>query len=191
MLRWLVVGLGGVLLAGAAAAQDVASGRKIAGMCRTCHGLNGYAQIPVAPNIGGEPASYISGQLRAFRSGLRVNEMMSVVASGLSDEAIADVAAWYAAQTANAAIPAGMDPSMAPASCVACHGADGIAVNPDAPNLAGETTIYLDTQLKAFRSGKRKHETMSAIAADLDDPDIRAAAEWYAAIKLQIEAPKK
>ncbi|MCJ8517556.1 c-type cytochrome [Pseudorhizobium tarimense] len=48
----------------------------------------------------------------------------------------------------------------------------------DAPHLAGENVIYIDTQLKAFRSGKRQHEVMSQITAGLTDAEIRAAAEW-------------
>ena len=78
-----LLGLGGLLLAGAATGQDLEAGRRVAGMCRTCHGLEGLAQIPVAPNIGGEPADYIATQLEAFRSGARKQEMMSVVAAGL------------------------------------------------------------------------------------------------------------
>jgi cytochrome c553 len=189
MRAGFVLGLGGLLLAGAVSAQDVEAGRKVAGMCRTCHGLDGLSVMPVAPSIGGEPASYISGQLEAFRSGARVNEMMSVVAAGLSDEQIADVAAWYAAQTATAVPPAGFDPAAAPAACVECHGADGIAVIDAAPNLAGENAIYIDTQLKAFRSGKRASEVMTPIAEGLDDAAIRAAADWYAAIGLSMAPP--
>jgi cytochrome c553 len=60
---------------------------------------------------------------------------------------------------------------------------------PDAPNLAGEANIYLDTQLKAFRSGKREHEIMTGIAADLTDVEIRALADWYAAVRLEIALP--
>ena len=183
------LGLGGLLLAGAGLAQDIEAGRKVAGMCRTCHGLDGIAAIPVAPNIGGEPAGYLAAQLEAFRSGARVQEMMSVVAVGLSDAQIADVTAWYAAQAVRPVPPAGFDPAAAPAVCSGCHGADGIAVIPEAPNLAGENTIYLDTQLKAFRSGKRASEVMGPIAAGLDDAAIRAAAEWYAAIGVEAAAP--
>ena len=155
------LGLGGLVLAGAALAQDAEAGRKVASMCRTCHGLDGVAVMPVAPSIGGEPASYIAAQLEAFRSGARVNEMMSVVAAGLSDQQIADVAAWYAAQTAEGRAAAGLRPGRGAEACVACHGADGIAVIEEAPNLAGENAIYIDTQLKAFRSGKRTSEIMS------------------------------
>lgn len=186
----LVVSLGGmVVLAGAVSAQDVEAGRTVANMCRTCHGLDGYARIPIAPHIGGEPASYLARQLRAFRSGEREHEMMSIVAASLSDAQIENVAAWYAQHTATAVPPQGVDAEAAPDSCPACHGADGIAVVEDAPNLAGEDTIYLETQLKAFRSGKRQHEVMSAIAAELDDAEIRAVSEWYAAIGMEIDGP--
>lgn len=186
----LVLGLGGgVILAGAVAAQDLDAGRKVANMCRTCHGLDGYAQIPIAPHIGGEPASYLAGQLRAFRSGEREHEMMSVVAAGLSDAQIDNVTAWYAAHVATSVPPADSDADAAPETCATCHGADGIAVVENAPNLAGEDTIYLETQLKAFRSGKRQHEVMSAIAAKLDDAAIRAVSEWYAAFGIEIDGP--
>lgn len=184
-----ILALGGLMLAGGALAGDVAQGRKVAGMCRTCHGLNGLAKIPIAPNIGGEPASYITEQLENFREGRREHEMMSVVAAGLSDAQIADVSAWFAAQRASATLSA--DAQAAPEACVACHGADGIGLAEDAPNLAGETNIYLETQLKAFRSGKRTHEIMSVVAEGLSDAEIRAAADWYAAVALSIAPPER
>ncbi|CAD7056672.1 MULTISPECIES: c-type cytochrome [Pseudorhizobium] len=184
--------LGGVLLtqgtvAGAQElAGDVEAGRKKAGMCRTCHGIDGVGRIPIAPHIGGESAAYLSRQLAAFRDGTRTHEMMSVVAKGLDDQAIADLAAWYSAQQASASLPSDKNEDMAPAACVSCHGADGLATIDDAPNLAGENAIYIDTQLKAFRSGKRKHEIMSEIAAGLSDAEIRAVADWYAGTKLEV-----
>ncbi|UUX51578.1 c-type cytochrome [Nisaea acidiphila] len=188
----LIIGLGGLLLAGAgpARADDPVAGRKIANMCRTCHGLNGYAKIPIAPHIGGEPKAYLEAQLMAFKTGARSHEMMSVVAGGLSAQQIADVASWYAAHEVTAELPAGADPANAPQACVSCHGADGLALLEDAPNLAGETNIYIDTQLKAFKRGRRKHEIMSAIAAEVSDGDIRAAADWYAAVKLTVKPAK-
>lgn len=183
----VVLALGGVILAqGAFAEGDPAAGKALAGQCRTCHGLNGFAKIPIAPHIGGENPTYLLNQLTAFRDGTRVHEMMTVVAKGLSDTAIADLAAWYAAQSATASLPPGKTAEMAPEACVGCHGATGIAEVPDAPNLAGETAIYIDTQLKAFRLGKRQHEVMSTIVAELDDAEIRAVADWYAAMKLEI-----
>lgn len=183
-MRFLLA-LGGLMLAGAALAEgDPAAGRKVAGMCRTCHGLDGFAQLPIAPHIGGEPAEYLSHQLEAFRSGAREHEMMTVVASGLNDTQIADVAAWYSSHTAKANPSGALN--QAPTACVGCHGEDGLAVIEDAPHLAGETNIYLETQLKAFRSGKRQHEIMTAIAGAMTDEEIRDAANWYAAIELEI-----
>lgn len=181
MRRSLILALGTLLGAGAAlAGGDPEKGRALAGQCRTCHGIDGVAKIPIAPHIGGEPAAYIAAQLGAFRSGAREQEMMSVVARSLSDADIADLAAWYASRRPVVTLKA--DPAGAPAACVACHGADGLAVAEGVPNLAGETNIYIDTQLKAFRSGKRVHEVMSVVAAGLTDEEMRAAADWYAAI---------
>ena len=188
-MKAAVLALGGVLLAGPMLAQegDPEAGRQIAGQCRTCHGLNGLAEIPVAPNIGGEPLDYLATQLRAFRSGARENEMMSVVAGSLSDQQIADVTAWYAAQVPTATLMA--EAGGAPELCSGCHGADGIAVAEGVPNLAGEANIYIETQLKAFRSGKRESAVMGPIAAELSDADMRAAADWYAAVELEMAAP--
>lgn len=184
----LCLALGSMLAAGGVTAQDIGdreAGRRIAGQCRTCHGLEGLAKIPIAPHIGGEPASYIRAQLTAFRDGTRVHEMMSIVAQTLTDQQIADVAAWYAGHVITVRLDG--NPDAAPEICVGCHGADGIHVIDEAPNLAGETNIYIDTQLKAFRNGKRQHDMMSPIAADLSDDQIRAVADWYAAIGIEIE----
>lgn len=191
MRRFILTVLGGVIFAGNAYAGDPTAGRKVANMCRTCHGLDGYAAIPIAPHIGGEPQEYLEAQLLAFKSGEREHEMMSVVASGLNAQQIADVSAWYASHRIVATLPAGVSEENAPDGCVSCHGADGIALLPDAPNLAGEANIYIDTQLKAFKRGKRKHEIMSEIAAELSEAEMRKIADWYAAIGLEISAPEE
>jgi cytochrome c553 len=114
--------------------------------------------------------------------------MMSVVAASLSAQQISDVAAWYAAHKVTATLPNGVTEADAPDACVSCHGASGLSVALDAPNLAGEVNIYIDTQLKAFRTGKREHVIMSQIAADMTNEEIRAVADWYAAVELEIEA---
>jgi cytochrome c553 len=79
--------------------------------------------------------------------------------------------------------------NLAKAKCQVCHGIDGIAKVPIAPHLAGESQIYIETQLKAFRSGKREHEMMSVIAKDLADDDITNVAQWYSSIKIQVTMP--
>ncbi|HMA16602.1 MAG TPA: cytochrome c [Kiloniellaceae bacterium] len=98
------------LAAGAAAAlpamaADAAAGRQKARQCQTCHGLDGIAKIPIAPHLAGESQIYLETQLKAFRSGKREHEMMSVVARDLSDEDISDLAAWYASIQIKATLP--------------------------------------------------------------------------------------
>lgn len=75
-------------------------------------------------------------------------------------------------------------------ACAVCHGPAGISTAPDAPNLAGQPAIYLERQLKAYRSGERKHEVMAVIAKPLGDGDIANLAAWYSGIRVEAEAPE-
>ena len=75
-------------------------------------------------------------------------------------------------------------------ACASCHGLNGIATLPEAPNLAGQSPFYLQAQLKAFRSGDRKQEQMSIIAQDLSDQDIENLAAWYSSIKVTAKMPQ-
>lgn len=70
--------------------------------------------------------------------------------------------------------------------CQACHGIDGMSKVPDAPNIAGQTEPYLTTQLKAFKSGARKSETMSLVAQTLSDKDIDDLAVYFSAIQIKV-----
>lgn len=99
--------IGSVLLAGAsnAMAGDAGEGRKLARKCQTCHGLDGIAKMPDAPHIAGESQIYLESQLKAFRSGKRQHEIMSVIAKDLSDAEIGDLAAWYASIEITAKMP--------------------------------------------------------------------------------------
>jgi cytochrome c553 len=74
-------------------------------------------------------------------------------------------------------------------TCAACHGPQGIAVAPDAPNLAGQPAMYLSEQLRAYKSGRRKHEVMTLIAKPLSDADIENLAAWFSSIKVEAKAP--
>ncbi len=73
--------------------------------------------------------------------------------------------------------------------CAVCHGNDGIAVQPDAPNLAGQNPMYLAEQLRAFRDKVRVHEQMNLMAAALSEADIANLAAWYAAIEVTATPP--
>ena len=87
-------------------ASDPKAGRKKAAACQTCHGIDGIAKIPIAPHIAGESQIYLQTQLKAFRSGKRVHEIMSIIAGQLSDEDISDLSAWYSSITITATMPA-------------------------------------------------------------------------------------
>lgn len=101
-----LIALGGVLTASAAVAADAKVGRDFAKQkCQTCHGIDGIAKIPVAPHLAGENEIYIQTQLKAFRIGKREHEMMSVIAKDLTDDQIANVAAWYASIKIEAKMP--------------------------------------------------------------------------------------
>lgn len=68
--------------------------------------------------------------------------------------------------------------------CDTCHGVNGVSPTPDqTPSLAGKSTRYLFQQLQAFRSGKRKHETMLIMGSKLSDQELRALANYYARMK--------
>jgi len=73
--------------------------------------------------------------------------------------------------------------------CAACHGLDGIAKNPDAPNLAGDNPGYIIKQLKAFKSGARQQDQMSIIVQSLSDDDMANVAAWYSSLKVTVTMP--
>ncbi len=74
-------------------------------------------------------------------------------------------------------------------SCTVCHGALGLSTLPDAPNLAAQPAIYLAAQLRAFRSGERRHEVMNVIAKPLTDDEIDSLAAWFSSIRIEAHAP--
>jgi cytochrome c553 len=74
-------------------------------------------------------------------------------------------------------------------ACAVCHGPLGLASAPDAPHLAGQNALYLSSQLKAYRSGARRHEVMAVMAKPLSDEDIANLSAWYAAIRIEAHAP--
>lgn len=92
----LFAALLGGLAAGPARAGDAKAGRKAATACQTCHGMDGLSKLPEAPNLAGQVEPYLVKALTEYRDGKRSNEIMNVVAKGLSDAEIADLAAYYA-----------------------------------------------------------------------------------------------
>jgi cytochrome c553 len=89
---WLCAALAGTATAQAA---DIAAGRGKAVQCAACHGLDGIAKIPEAPNLAGQNEDYLAKALKDFKSGERKNDMMSLIVKPLSDADIANLAAYY------------------------------------------------------------------------------------------------
>lgn len=90
-----------LLLAGgnALAAGNASRGLEKSQTCQACHGKDGnLATTPNTPKLGGQHAGYLAYALKQYRSGDRQDPQMNSFASGLSDQDIADLAAWYASQ---------------------------------------------------------------------------------------------
>jgi len=95
-LSLLVVGLSVILTFGCTAEADIQAGKTAAVQCQACHGKDGIGITPQTPNLAGQKELYLSNQLVAYRSGTRKNTMMSPLAKPLSDEDIANLAAYFA-----------------------------------------------------------------------------------------------
>ena len=74
-------------------------------------------------------------------------------------------------------------------ACAICHGAIGLSTQPDAPNLAGQPAVFLSSQLRAYRSGERRHEVMNIVAKPLSDDDIDNLAAWFSSVRIDAHAP--
>ena len=84
-------------------AGDAERGAVIAQTCTGCHGIPGYFNAQPAyhvPKLGGQNADYIEVALQGYRRGTRAHETMQAQASTLSDQDIADVAAFLASDSA-------------------------------------------------------------------------------------------
>jgi len=97
--------MAGVFGASSATAGDVTAGRQKALQCQACHGLDGMAKLPEAPNLAGQNEVYLVKALKDFRSGERKNAMMALVTGNLKDADVADLAAYYAAIPVTAGAP--------------------------------------------------------------------------------------
>ncbi len=90
-----------------AADADPVAGKGKTAMCAGCHGIPGYkTAFPVTysvPKLGGQHAAYLVKALQAYKSGDRSHPSMRAIAAGLSDQDMADIAAYYAAASIQSA----------------------------------------------------------------------------------------
>jgi cytochrome c553 len=172
-------------------------GKSLTASCAGCHGAAGVSAAPVNPHLAGQDAAYTYKQLKDYKDRTRANALMSSLVAGLSDQDMADVAAFYAAQPLPPATTgsAGETPRLVSygegerliPGCAQCHGARGEG-NPGSkgmPALAGQTAEYFQQTMQAYRSGARANDVygvMRSIAARLTDQEIAELAAYYAGL---------
>ena len=101
MKKLIVATLAASLSAGVMAAGDAAAGKGKAATCAGCHGMNGKAMVPTYPSLAGQNAAYLEGALKAYKTQERKGYQAAIMygmAAALSDQDIADIAAFYASQ---------------------------------------------------------------------------------------------
>lgn len=163
-------------------------GAKLAYTCLGCHGIDGYRNAYPSyrvPKLGGQKAAYLATAIQGYRDGTREHPTMKAQASSLSDQQIEDLAA-YLASVGNSTVAAGGSDTAGieeMATCVACHGQNGISVSPTWPTLAGQHEDYLVHALNQYRDGTRTDTVMSQMAAALSDDDVELLANFFARLE--------
>lgn len=179
----------------AQAAGNADQGKAESAVCAGCHGADGNSGInPLWPKLAGQHPQYIEKQLKDFKAGTRTDPLMSAMAMPLTEQGMADLAAYFSSQTkqigaADAkAVSKGEqlyragNPDTGVAACMACHGPAGSG-NPQAlfPALNGQNAAYVEKALKDFRSGTRSNDTakmMQGVVARMTDAEIADVAQY-------------
>lgn len=155
--------------------------------CAACHGAGGVSKRPGTPSLAGVDPAYLIAEMKAYAGGERDHDLMKMLASGLGEAELKNIAVFYARQTpARAQTPLVGDPAAgkaAAAACAGCHGQEGVSSNPIWPSLAGQDSRYLANELRAYKAGSRSNAMMKALAATLDDRAIDNVASYYATLQ--------
>jgi cytochrome c553 len=171
----------------AVAAGDHEAGRVKANTCMGCHGIPNYTNVyPTyrVPKLGGQSEELIVSALKAYKSGERPHKTMHAQAVTLSDQDMADIAAYlnHAPPHKHGMPGEGADSANDKAqACTACHGASGSkpVAGLGAPILAGQYRNYLEHALHEYKSGARKNPVMGGQAKALSEDDIKALAAYF------------
>ena len=162
---------------------DAAAGAQKAYTCLGCHGVKHYVNTyPTyhVPKIAGQHEAYLITALQAYRGKSRAHASMQANANLLSDQDIADIAAYFAGlggkKPENPSTEVGLEQAQ---TCAACHGADGNSVAPTNPILAGQYKSYIKQALLSYKNGERQNPIMTGFAAGLSDADISKLAEYF------------
>ncbi|MES2977024.1 MAG: c-type cytochrome [Pseudomonadota bacterium] len=180
--------------------EDTIAQRTLA--CTACHGPQGRAAPDgYYPRLAGKPAAYLYNQLLNFREGRRHYGLMTQMVEPLSPAYLMEIAQYFASldvpyPTAQAStegagvmgqgqklVQQGDGARQVPA-CVQCHGQAMTGVLPNVPGLLGLPRDYLNAQLGAWKTGKRRAhapDCMAQVVQRLSLEDIHAASTWLAA----------
>jgi cytochrome c553 len=175
--------------------QPTPAGAAVAAGCAGCHGERGIAPNRQYPDLAGQSAIAIYKQLHDFKSGSRVNPIMSAMVQPLSEEQILEVSAYYAADTRRIVEPSSThvpeedvvrlvergDPTRGLPACNACHGSNSGGPI-ETPALSHQSNEYVTGQLRAFKSGARRNDIytrMRSVAAKLTEREIDVLADFY------------
>ena len=183
-------------LAGAAqAAGDPAAGQAKAVVCGACHGADGNSALANFPKLAGQGERYLLKQMQDIKSGARPVVEMTGMLEPLSEQDMADVAAYFASQKMSVgaadaglvgrgqALFRGGKLAEGMPACTGCHAPDGAGIaTAGYPHLGGQHAGYIAKQLTAFREGERSNDgdamIMRDIAAKLSNKDIEAVSSY-------------
>jgi len=194
-----VVALLSVSITCAQAAGDPAKAQAIVNqVCAACHSIDGNSLLPANPSLAGQHPEYLFKQLTEFKSGTRVNAVMTGMVANLTAEDMRNLAAYYSAQipkqmaaknkdlvTQGRKLYRGGNAANGLAACAGCHSPNGAGIPAQYPRLASQHAEYVTAQLKAFRAGDRANdplEMMQSIAVKLTDKDLAALAEYISGL---------
>lgn len=182
---------------------DVEAGHKKAEMCIGCHGIPGYQnsfpEIHKVPKISGQGAPYIVSALKAYQKGDRKHPSMRGIAGSLSEQDMADLAAFYAGQAGPAApeTPAPASAEVAAllqkGACVSCHGVNfSKPIDPSYPKIGGQHPDYLFVALKSYtvEGNKligRSNGIMAGIAKQYTPAEMRAISKYLSTVQGELQ----
>ncbi|MDP2092389.1 MAG: c-type cytochrome [Hydrogenophaga sp.] len=182
---------------------DAQAGQKKADMCIGCHGIPGYQnsfpEIHKVPMISGQLDKYIVSALTAYKKGDRKHPSMRGIAGSLSEQDMADLAAFYASQTDKTASETPRTASTAAAAliekgaCASCHGANfSKPIDPSYPKLGGQHADYLFVALKSYTvEGNtvvgRSNGIMAGIAKQYSTAEMREIAKYLASVEGELK----
>lgn len=191
------------LASSAFAEPSAAAGEKKAAMCIGCHSIPGYQasfpEVHKVPMISGQSAKYIANALAAYQKGARKHPTMKAIAASLSEQDIADLAAFYEKQASGTPAtgnPGAPSPQVAAlldkGQCVSCHGANFTKPTAGTPKLAGQHADYLFVALKAYQiSGNpqvgRSDPTMAPQVQGLSQAELKAIAQYLASLPSELQ----